>query len=152
MAKIQTVKGDIFASGADCLVNPVNCVGVMGAGLAKKFKRRFPRHFHEYYEAVKEGGVQLGCIFFANPGVEGVPKIIACFPTKFHYNSVSRLSYIEDGMHILVKTLMNSRTIKSIAIPALGCGLGGLHFAQVEPVIRKHLTHIEIDAKIYAPL
>lgn len=125
-------KGSIFDSDADAIVNAVNCVGVMGAGLAKAFKDRYP-HMNEQYE-VK---CKLGLL---KPGmldvyiVDSSPKYIINFPTKNDWRSPSLMEYIYDGVSALHYEVWRWN-IKSVAIPALGCGLGGLDWKDVKPVL-----------------
>lgn len=129
---ITVGKGSIFDSGADAIVNAVNCVGVMGGGLAKAFKDRFP-HMNEQYE-VK---CKLGLL---KPGqldiyiINSTPKYIINFPTKDDWRNPSLLDYIYQGRAELLFTAWKWK-MNSIAIPALGCGLGGLSWDEVKPVL-----------------
>lgn len=127
---ITITKGDMFAEPHELLVNPVNCVGVMGAGLAAVFRRRYPKAHEDYVEACKEGKVQVGTMFLTSSD----SQVIAHFPTKDHYRNPSELSYVVDGMRDL-RRILHTHAYKSCAIPALGCGLGGLAWSDVLPVI-----------------
>lgn len=117
--------GSIFDSGAYALVNPVNCVGVMGKGLALEFKKRFPGNFKTYQSACSKGVVQIGKVFRYYTDLPGTPKIIFNFPTKQHWRDPSKLRYIEKGLLDLM-LYISITDIPTIAIPALGCGEGGL--------------------------
>lgn len=130
---ITAGEGSIFDSDADAIVNAVNCVGVMGAGLAKAFKDRFP-HMNEQYE-VK---CKLGLL---KPGqldiyvIDSTPKYIINFPTKDDWRNPSELKYILSGRRAMIDVVEQYK-MKSVAIPALGCGLGGLSWGVVKPILR----------------
>ena len=144
---IEICHGDMFESGAEALVNPVNCVGVMGGGLALEFKNRFPDAYEAYKIACDLGMMEPGAMFPFRRVNE--PKYIIHFPTKLHYKNDSELDYIIDGMDALVATI-RSLDIKSIAIPALGCGLGNLDWEnEVEPVIQDFLSDLDSDVHVY---
>ena len=139
---VSIIKTDIFQTGAEAIVNPVNTVGVMGAGLALEFKNRFPLNFKLYKEACRNGSMKTGRIFMTrNHGSEN-PKWIVNFPTKDHFRNPSRMEWIEDGLDDLAQAI-NERKIRSIAMPALGCGLGGLKWKDVRPKIMQALDGIE---------
>jgi len=121
---------DFFSNDFDCYVNPVNCVGVMGAGLAKEFKARFPHNYRVYRDFCKSGYLAPGKILF----VPEKGKFIANFPTKVDWRDPSKLEYIQLGLAELINVLENT-TVKTIAMPALGCGLGGLQRNDVFPLI-----------------
>ncbi len=125
--------GSIFDEPADALVNPVNCVGAMGAGLAFQFKKRFAANFEAYAVACKQGRVKTGEMFVFETGVM-FPKYIINFPTENHYRDKSRMEYIESGLIALINEI-EKRAIELIAIPALGCGLGGLDWRNVKPLV-----------------
>lgn len=143
--------GDIFESGCEALVNPVNCVGVMGAGLAKEFKKRFPTNFYLYQHACDCNEVKLGKMFITFRDSEVLPRYIINFPTKRDWRHESQLADIDMGLTALVIDI-NRYEIASVAIPALGCGLGGLFWGTVSPRIRdalSPLTHVQV--KVYEP-
>lgn len=123
------ITGSMFEHRLDGYVNPVNCVGVSGAGLALEFKRRFPQAVKEYERSCKHGGVQPGAVKVC----KGAPRVI-CFPTKRHWRDASRLEDIERGLLDLVDAA-SFYGIKTIGVPALGCGLGGLRWDDVKPLI-----------------
>ena len=133
MSVTHKTTGSIFDERVDALVNPVNCVGAMGAGLALQFKRAFPANFSAYAYACQSGGVKTGEMFVFETGAL-FPKQIINFPTENHYRDKSRMEYIESGLIALVREI-ESRAIASIAVPALGCGLGGLSWGDVKPLI-----------------
>ena len=122
---IQFTKGDILGQDAEALVNTVNCVGIMGRGIALQFKKAYPDNFRDYQKACNQHRVKPGKMFIFETGQLCNPRYIINFPTKRHWKSKSRMEDIRAGLHALV-TEMKTPNIKSIAIPPLGCGLGGL--------------------------
>lgn len=143
----KTLIGDMFESDAQTLVNTVNCVGVMGKGVAQEFKRRFPAMFEDYKGRCDRHEVRLG-----EPYVYREPhgQIILNFPTKDHWRSPSRLKSIEAGLDYLVAHSAKWG-ITSIAMPPLGCGNGGLEWSEVGPLIYRKLRSLPIDVQLYAP-
>lgn len=139
--------GDLFSSQAQTWVNTVNCVGVMGKGVAEEFKKRFPDMFEDYKYRTDRKMVRLGepYLFSSRSG-----QRIINFPTKDHWKSSSRLSDIERGLDYL---LAHSREwgLTSLALPPLGCGNGGLKWTQVGPLIYRKLSSAEFDVEVYAP-
>lgn len=131
---IEMRSGDILLSEAHALVNPVNCVGVMGKGLAAQFKDHFPENFMLYEEACNHGFVQIGKVFATQGKIRGQHKYIVNFPTKEHWRDSSRLEFVEQGLKALVQFLL-AHEIKSVAVPPLGCGLGGLSWVIVKPLL-----------------
>jgi O-acetyl-ADP-ribose deacetylase (regulator of RNase III) len=129
---IEQEKGDLLAADVDALVNPVNTAGVMGKGLALQFKKAFPACFTAYEGACKAGEVVIGRMHIVTR-IEA-PRFIINFPTKKHWRSPSKLEYVRDGLRDLVAQV-GALGITSIAIPQLGCGLGGLDWADVKPLI-----------------
>ncbi len=124
--------GDLFAADTDAIVNAVNCVGVMGKGLALAFKKQFPDNFEAYRRACDTGEVMPGKMFVVERA--SAPRWIINFPTKRHWRSPSTLDDVRSGLVDLIAQV-KSREIKSVAIPALGCGLGGLRWEDVRPAI-----------------
>ncbi|GIX28749.1 MAG: hypothetical protein KatS3mg123_2630 [Burkholderiales bacterium] len=116
---IEYAKGDILKAEADALVNSVNCVGVMGRGIALQFKGAFPENFQAYKKACKRGEVQPGRMFVFETGRLTPPRFIINFPTKRHWRGKSRMEDIEAGLAAL-KQEIQARNIRSIAIPPLG--------------------------------
>lgn len=140
-------EGDLLSSNSHALVNPVNTVGFMGKGLAKQFKKRFPKNFREYSKACADKKLKVGKMFVC----EENGRIIINFPTKAHYRQLSELKWIKDGLEDLVK-IIHEHKINSIAIPALGCGLGGLSWPIVRQLIIGTLGNLTyIDITIYEP-
>ena len=139
--------GNMFESKCTTIVNAVNCVGVMGKGIALEFKRRYPEMYDEYVDKCKVGEVKVGKPYVYN-NADGM-KILN-FPTKDHWRSPSRLSYVIDGLNWFIKHY-EEYEIKSIAFPALGCGNGGLTWETVGAVMYNKLCDLPIDVEIYAP-
>jgi O-acetyl-ADP-ribose deacetylase (regulator of RNase III) len=142
-------KGDIFESGADILVNPVNCVGVMGKGLALQFKQRFPGMFQDYRDLCRQRVIRPGSIQVVRDGDPTNPIRIVLFPTKGHWTERSFIDNIERGLRNLVMYLVRLHPDASIAIPPLGCGLGGLKWTEVRPLIEEYLSDLPNDVMVY---
>lgn len=139
--------GDIFESDCQTIVNTVNCVGVMGKGIALEFKKRYPDMFGDYVRKCREGHVQTGLPYVYDS--EDGMKIIN-FPTKKHWRSPSRLSYVVEGLDWFRANYEKSG-ITSVAFPPLGCGNGGLSWEVVGPVMYQKLRDLPIEVEIYAP-
>jgi O-acetyl-ADP-ribose deacetylase (regulator of RNase III)/uncharacterized protein YwgA len=139
--------GDLFESRAQTLVNTVNCVGVMGKGVAEQFKQRFPAMFEDYKRRSDLKTVRLGepYLYQDSSGVQ-----IVNFPTKDHWRSPSRLADIERGLDYLA-THAAGWNITSLALPPLGCGNGGLEWSEVGPLIYRKLHDLPISIEVYAP-
>ena len=135
-------KGDILTEDADALVNTVNCVGVMGRGIALQFKNAFPDNFKAYARACKRGDVQPGRMFVFETGQLANPRYIINFPTKRHWRGNSRIEDIESGIHAL-RDMISETDIHSIAIPPLGSGLGGLNWQDVRTRIEQALQNLD---------
>lgn len=149
---IKYVTGNIFESDAEALVNTVNTVGIMGKGIALGFKKRYPDNFKIYADACKRNEFNIGMLLVTETQDLNGKKIIINFPTKKHWRNPSEYEYIEKGAKELVKVI-KEREIKSVAIPPLGAGNGGLHWAQVRSILSKHILpiHNECDFIIYEP-
>ena len=150
---IEFTTGDIHEADTECLVNTVNCVGIMGLGIALEFKKRYPDNFKFYAEACKREEVQPGQMFVydAEPPPLFGPRYIINFPTKRHWRSEARMEYIESGLVSLVEVI-KAKNIRSIAIPSLGCGLGGLDWEEVKPRIESALDVLEdVQVFVYEP-
>ncbi len=148
---IKFITGDIFKVEAEAIVNTVNCVGIMGRGLALQFKIRYPENYNEYYDACKKNKVQPGKMFLHETGKLVYPKYIINFPTKRHWRGKSRIQDIEEGLKDLIK-IIQKKKITSIAIPPLGSGLGGLDWSEVKTVINKQLECLkEIEIMVFEP-
>lgn len=150
-AVIQYKTGDIFQEDAEAWVNSVNCVGVMGRGIALQFKEQFPDNFKAYADACKRGEVQPGRMFVFETGQLTPPRYIINFPTKRHWRGKSRMSDITAGLSALAEEI-RSRDIHSVALPALGASLGGLEWGQVRAQIEDALQHIpDLQVVVFDP-
>lgn len=148
---VELTHGDILRSEAEALVNAVNCVGVMGRGLALQFKRAFPANFTAYAAACKRDEVQPGRMFVVETGQLTSPRFIVNFPTKRHWKAASRIEDIDAGLDALIADVKR-RGIKSIAVPPLGCGLGGLDWADVRPRIERAFANLpDVRVLVYQP-
>lgn len=148
---IQLLQGDILRSNAQALVNTVNCVGFMGRGIALQFKRAFPENFRVYERACRHGELEPGRMLVYATGQLTGPKFIVNFPTKRHWRSKSRIEDIDAGLVALVADVQRLG-IRSIAIPPLGCGLGGLDWREVRPRIERAFAPLtEVQVLIYEP-
>ena len=148
---IKYITGDIMASPAEAIVNTVNTVGVMGKGIALQFKEAFPANFAIYAEACRKGELVPGKLLVTKErNAAGNEKIIINFPTKKHWRYSSRYEYIESGLASLVEAI-RANNIKSIAIPPLGCGNGGLNWDIVKKMIESALSDVDIDVNVYEP-
>lgn len=145
---VKTIIADIFKSKAQTLVNTVNCVGIMGKGLALEFKNRFPDMFRDYLARCQRGEVKLGRPYLFK---SLIPPWILLFPTKQDWRSVSKLSDIEAGLCYL-ESNYKEWGITSIAVPPLGCGLGELEWTVVGPTLYRHLAKLEIPVELYPPI
>jgi O-acetyl-ADP-ribose deacetylase (regulator of RNase III) len=148
---IQLPHGDILKREADALVNTVNCVGVMGRGIALQFRRAFDDNYKAYRKACKANEVRPGRMFVFDRATFEQPRWIINFPTKRHWKGKSRLEDIEAGLVDLVRVI-REKDIRSIAIPPLGCGLGGLDWDVVRPLIEKALADVpQVEAYLFEP-
>lgn len=148
---IRVVSGDLFASGADALVNPVNCLGVSGAGLALAFAKKFPVEHRQYESRARTGELALGTVLVI-PTETLAHKYIVFFPTKGHWREQSRLEPITEGLMCLRGWLLTTPAVRSIAIPALGCGLGGLEWPPMRERIEHALRDVNrVDVMLYPP-
>lgn len=139
--------GDLLAADVAALVNAVNCVGVMGKGIALQFKHRYPENFAAYAQACKNHQVKLGHMHVVDLPATSGPRYIINFPTKDHWKSRSKLKDIASGLDDLVRVITDLR-IKSIAVPPLGAGNGGLPWSEVEPLIHEKLAQLT-DVQIF---
>lgn len=148
---IELGHGDLLRADVEALVNTVNSVGFMGRGIAAQFRRRFPENFDAYARACKRGEVRPGAMFVHETGTLTNPRFIINFPTKRHWRAKSRIEDIEAGLVALVDEIRR-REIASIAIPPLGCGLGGLDWTDVRPRIERELSALEgVRVVLFAP-
>ncbi len=143
--------GDILTADVEALVNTVNCVGIMGRGIALQFKNAFPGNFKAYVAACEVGEVQPGRMFVYDRGTVTNPRYIVNFPTKRHWRGKSRMEDIESGLAALASEIRD-RKIRSIAIPPLGSGLGGLDWGDVRPRIIEALRGIDdVEILLFEP-
>jgi O-acetyl-ADP-ribose deacetylase (regulator of RNase III) len=148
---IEYRTGDILQAGAEALVNTVNCVGIMGRGVALQFKKEYPENFKIYKTACARNEIKPGRMFVFETGQLTNPKYIINFPTKRHWRGKSRIEDIESGLQALVEEIQ-VRRIRSIALPPLGSGLGGLDWREVRPRIEAALGKLEdVRVIIYEP-
>jgi O-acetyl-ADP-ribose deacetylase (regulator of RNase III)/uncharacterized protein YwgA len=147
MASFKALIGDLFTSKAQTLVNTVNCVGVMGKGVALEFKRRYPAMFDDYVDRCRRGALKPGEPYVFED-VSG--SRVLNFPTKDHWRSPSRLADVERGLDRLADHHAEWG-ITSLAMPPLGCGNGGLSWSDVGPLIRRKLADMPFDVEVYAP-
>ena len=148
---IEFRTGDILRADAEALVNTVNCVGIMGRGIALQFKNAFPENFRAYADACARGEVQPGCMFVFETGELGHPSWIINFPTKRHWRGKSRMEDIEIGLQALVDVI-REKGIRSIAIPPLGSGLGGLVWSEVRSRIEAALRPLtDVRVVVFEP-
>jgi len=148
---ITYVKGNLLESPAVALVNTVNTVGVMGKGIALQFKKAFPYNFGVYKRACADGEVAIGKILaVADRNLIYGDKLILNFPTKTHWRLPSEYIYIENGLFALRDYMLFHR-VESIALPALGCGNGGLYWPKVKALIDKAFQDFDIPVWVYEP-
>jgi O-acetyl-ADP-ribose deacetylase (regulator of RNase III) len=150
---ITIKKGNIFTTNSQVIVNTVNCVGVMGAGIAFEFKLRYPKMFNEYQKFCESGQIKIGNLWIYND-IDSAHKN-ACsrvlnFPTKVHWKDHSSLHYIEQGLEKLLQTYQE-KGIVSIAFPLLGASLGGLSEEQVLKTMKNYLNQVDdsVDIEIW---
>ncbi|MBV9144142.1 MAG: macro domain-containing protein [Pseudonocardiales bacterium] len=143
---MKLAKGDVLRSQAQTIVNTVNCVGVMGKGVALAFRHQYPEMYHDYIARCHKREVEVGKPY----PYKADDHIIVNFPTKQHWRSVSRLSDIEAGLRYL-RAHLNEWGITSLALPPLGCGNGQLDWSVIGPVLHKHLDTFGIPVELYVP-
>lgn len=150
---IREVRGNILHADVEAIVNPVNTKGVMSLGLAAQFKEAYPAMFLEYRASCRRGEIKVGIVhpwatLFTHPKQ---PRWIISFPTKQHWKDPSQIEWIDDGLSSLRATITRLR-ITSIAVPALGCGLGGLPWPEVRALIEAKLGDLpDVEVWLYPP-
>lgn len=148
---LRFTTGDVLAAETEAIVNTVNCVGVMGRGIALQFKRAFPENFAVYEAACQRGEVVPGRILVFETGQLAGPRYILNFPTKRHWRAKSRIEDIEAGLADLRRVLVD-RGIRSVAVPPLGSGLGGLDWSAVRERVQASLGDLpDVDVVVYEP-
>ena len=144
---IDFLDGNLFESDSQTLVNPINCHGIIERGIALKFKKKYPLMFEDYVKRCYEGGVQVGKPYlFREKDLQ-----IVNFPIKIHWQDPPKLDYINEGLHYLTNHY-KEWGITSLAMPALGCGLGGLDWNAVSILYVDILGTLDIPVSIYLPV
>lgn len=147
---IEICSGDMLDSEVEAIVCTVNTKGAMGKGLALACARRFDGLLDHYAKACVKGDVRVGEMWNYPTGLILGPRLVICFPTKKHWAHPSRIQWIESGLTSLVETI-EAENLESVAVPALGCGHGGLEWATVEGLIRDALEPIGARVLVYPP-
>jgi O-acetyl-ADP-ribose deacetylase (regulator of RNase III) len=149
---IHYTRGNLLDAKTEAVVNTVNTVGVMGKGIALAFRDAFPANTAAYEAACKTGELQIGQMFVTeNRGLLGGPAFIVNFPTKKHWRHPSKLVWVQEGLRDL-RRVIEEHGIRSIAIPPLGCGNGGLEWADVRPEIERELGDLaDVEVVVYEP-
>ena len=149
---IKETVGNLLEAKAEALVNAVNCVGVMGKGIALQFKQKFPpAYFNDYKLVCQKGELAIGKVHIFELETQNNPRFIVNFPTKNHWREQSLMTDIESGLQSLVEAV-EQYEIKSIAMPALGCGLGGLDWRDVKSLIEKGFVNLpNIEVLLFPP-
>jgi len=138
------VQGNIFETQMESIVVPVNTVGIMGAGLAREVARKYPEAYRAYRSACDSGDFYIGKLIL----LEWTQPKLLMFPTKTHWREKSKMETLERG---LIELFQYESRLGSLAIPALGCGLGGLAWENVLPLLQKYTQRLKIPVEIYAP-
>ena len=144
---IKLVTGDILRDHAEAIVIPVNTLGIAGAGLARQWKIQYPNEHRLYGIVCKDKRFNIGKVL---PVISSPNRLFLCFPTKIVPHKRSELAWIEDGLSDL-KRLIPTLRIQSVALPALGCGLGGLDWKTVRPLIEAAFANSPADVRLYEP-
>jgi O-acetyl-ADP-ribose deacetylase (regulator of RNase III) len=148
---VKLTGGDLLQQDVDAIVNTVNTVGVMGKGIALQFKQKWPENFKAYAKACKAGEVQPGKMFIYDAGGLLRPRYIINFPTKKHWREASKIEDIESGLKDLIAQV-KALGIRSIAVPPLGCGNGGLDWKDVRPLIERAFEALpNVDVRLFSP-
>jgi len=148
---MRFTKGNLLDANVEAVVNTVNTVGVMGKGIALMFKERFPKNYQEYLAATKSGAVQIGKMFVSATDELTGPKWVINFPTKKHWRHPTKIEWVREGL-VALKGTIREKQIRSIAIPPLGCGNGGLNWSDVRPLIAKYLGDLtDVEIIVYEP-
>lgn len=149
---IKIMHGDLLRQDdVDAIVNTVNCVGVMGKGIALQFRNKFPENYQAYKAACDAKEVKTGRMFVFDNGALARPHFVINFPTKNHWRGDSKLDFIRTGLADL-KAKIRELNIRSIALPPLGCGNGGLDWNEVRPIIESSLSEFsELEVRLFEP-
>ena len=150
-SNITYTTGNLLEADVDAIVNTVNTVGVMGKGIALQFKQAFPENFAEYASACKRGEVHPGAMFVTETGALTGPKYLINFPTKRDWRAKARIEDIKSGLAALIRKI-SELNIRSIAVPPLGCGNGGLDWDDVRPLIEAEFATVpDVRVLAYTP-
>lgn len=141
---IKYIRGSLFDSKMQTLTNTVNCVGVMGGGIALAFKDKYPKMFLEYKEICNNQLLDIGKLHLYRKESQWILN----FPTKKDWKNPSKIEYIKEGLKNLVETY-KEKGINGLAMPQLGCGLGGLNWNEVKPIMEYYLSQLDIPVEIY---
>jgi O-acetyl-ADP-ribose deacetylase (regulator of RNase III) len=148
---MRFTKGNLLDADVEAVVNTVNTVGVMGKGIALMFKERFPKNYEAYAAACKAGEVRIGRMFVSSVDELDGPRWVINFPTKQHWRAPTKLEWVRAGLEAL-KDVIRDKHIRSIAIPPLGCGNGGLDWDVVRPMIEEVLgDFVDVEIVVYEP-
>lgn len=148
---LEYTRGNLLEADAEALVNTVNCVGVMGKGIALQFKQAFPANYDEYRKVCKAEQLTPGTVLVHQTGVLGNPRYIINLPTKNHWRGKSRIEDVRSGLRALVDTIARLE-IKSVAVPPLGCGYGGLRWADVRELIEESFQSMpDVRVLVFEP-
>jgi O-acetyl-ADP-ribose deacetylase (regulator of RNase III) len=148
---IRYAEGNLLEADVEALVNTVNTVGVMGKGIALMFKDAFPENFREYATACKRGEVKIGRMFVTERSSLAGPRWIINFPTKEHWRNWTRVEWVEAGLQDL-RRVVKEKEIRSLAVPPLGTGQGGLNWTIVRPLIARALGDLaDVEVVVYQP-
>jgi len=148
---IEKKQGDILKTDAEALVNTVNCVGIMGRGIALQFRKAFPENFKAYKAACDRDQLRPGLMHVHDRNSMMNPRFIINFPTKGHWKGKSRMEDIEAGLKALIEEV-RKLGIRSIAIPPLGCGLGGLNWKDVRPrIVEAFISFTDVQVFLFEP-
>jgi len=149
---IRYTHGDLLDAQDEALVNPVNTVGVMGKGLALALRHRFDLNHRLYVAACQAGELRVGKMFVTETGQVSGPRWVVNFPTKQHWRQPSQLRWVSDGL-VDLRRFIAQHQVRSIAIPALGAGLGGLAWPDVRAAIESALAELDdVQITVYEPL
>ena len=152
-SNIRFVDGDMFSIPADILVNTVNCVGVMGAGVAAEFKKRYPEMYKDYVNRCRRKELKPGCPYlWQNPSMfgEGKDELIINFPTKDNWRDPSKYEYVEDGL-MRMRDLLSHADGRKVVMPAVGCGHGGLNWERIKAMIVRYLSDVNANFIVTEP-
>ncbi len=148
---LELTRGDILKADVEALVNTVNCVGIMGRGIALQFRKAFPENFKAYKSACDKKNLHPGHMLVYDLNRFENPRYVINFPSKRHWKGKSKIEDIDSGLKALAEEV-NQHNIRSIAIPPLGCGLGGLKWEQVKPMIQKTFENLpDVHVLLYEP-